>query len=489
MGLWKAAFARGVLTAALAVLACITLSACSPLEGLFGSEEPLLPGPEPGPGPSPTPTEIVFSLPASGSTVTVPVWLQVAGGGLATVRFLADGVERFADTSAPFEWLLDPANFAEGRHAFEVSAEYDAGVETRTFDLILRRMSISPMPPGDIVAAIGALGAGEWFEIPATNVRAVAPSPLPEGDFRTLITAWNGGAYDTSRDRLIVWGGGHADYAGNEVYAFSMKTFQWMRLTDPSPFAPGDGHNANNRNTHPDGRPVSRHTYDYIEYIPAPVDRFFCGGGGALWYASNWADDNTYLFDFGSLQWTTYAGTCPAAGVGVTTAVGPDGRVWQYGAGTNTKFASYEAATNKWTVYRSGDGWFEYGRTAEIDPVRNKYVIVGNGGAWAFDLANPSAPLRRLATTGATSIESAVAPGLAYDPVSGKLVAWGGGASVYSLDVSTATWTLHTTRGVNTAPPAAVTQGTYGRFRYCPLYKVFVVVNDVDGNVFVYKHG
>jgi len=49
------------------------------------------------------------------------------------------------------------------------------------------------------------------------------------------MTAWSGGAFDTTRDRLVVWGGGHADYPGNELYVFDLGTLRWQRLTDPSP--------------------------------------------------------------------------------------------------------------------------------------------------------------------------------------------------------------------------------------------------------------
>jgi hypothetical protein len=38
------------------------------------------------------------------------------------------------------------------------------------------------------------------------------------------MAAWGGGAHDTKRDRLIVWGGGHGDYGGNELYAFDVNT-------------------------------------------------------------------------------------------------------------------------------------------------------------------------------------------------------------------------------------------------------------------------
>ena len=44
----------------------------------------------------------------------------------------------------------------------------------------------------------------------------------------------SGAAYDTVRDRLVVFGGGHADSADNALYVFDLNTLQWSRLNDPA---------------------------------------------------------------------------------------------------------------------------------------------------------------------------------------------------------------------------------------------------------------
>ncbi len=84
--------------------------------------------------------------------------------------------------------------------------------------------------------------------------------PDAGGRLGRRITAWSGAALDTNADRLLVWGGGHADYSGNEVYAFDLRTLRWTRLTEPSAVDRSRGHYA-------DGNPRSRHTYDYIEFV------------------------------------------------------------------------------------------------------------------------------------------------------------------------------------------------------------------------------
>ena len=49
-----------------------------------------------------------------------------------------------------------------------------------------------------------------------------------------LINSWSSGLYDSERQRMVVWGGGHNDYGGNELYAFNLKTLAWEQLTTPS---------------------------------------------------------------------------------------------------------------------------------------------------------------------------------------------------------------------------------------------------------------
>src|SRR5687768_14643640 len=77
------------------------------------------------------------------------------------------------------------------------------------------------------------LQEGRWLEIPNSRLIDVAPSDSPGGT-PLKVVAWSGGALDTRRAQVLVWGGGHSDYAGNEVYAFDLGSRQWRRLTEPS---------------------------------------------------------------------------------------------------------------------------------------------------------------------------------------------------------------------------------------------------------------
>ncbi|TDI76323.1 MAG: hypothetical protein E2O82_00295 [Betaproteobacteria bacterium] len=85
---------------------------------------------------------------------------------------------------------------------------------------------------------------GGWCEIRLPGKHPSISSVWPPNlDSRThmisgpesVLTAWNGAAFDEKNLLLYFMGGGHSDYGGNEVYEFDLKTGHWKRLTDPSP--------------------------------------------------------------------------------------------------------------------------------------------------------------------------------------------------------------------------------------------------------------
>lgn len=83
-----------------------------------------------------------------------------------------------------------------------------------------------------------AQGTGSGFDSGA-RIAQVKPVPTPYGSTypQPALTAYSGGAVDQARGQLLVCGGGHFSYAGNEVYAFNARAAVpgWERLCDPSP--------------------------------------------------------------------------------------------------------------------------------------------------------------------------------------------------------------------------------------------------------------
>ena len=218
---------------------------------------------------------------------------------------------------------------------------------------------------------------GHWYRVPNSKLIKVVPKPHPQGNSGpgSIISEWSSGAFDTNRNRLIVWGGGHTDYSGNELYAFELKSLRWRRLTNPSRNIGGK----ESSGYYPDGKPRSRHTYDYVEYIPPPFDRF-CSFGGAGLYPSGQIDiANVDCFNSGKKKWERLEDT-PAYGIGALSAYDPvRNEIWVQSVGNEDLFAKYIPGKNKWKSYGSkgSAGWIDYKYTAEIDLEQRLFVAVG----------------------------------------------------------------------------------------------------------------
>jgi hypothetical protein len=320
--------------------------------------------------------------------------------------------------------------------------------------------------------------ANSWLELAGTPMKAVAADmskfPKVHGVVgpRSVIIAWGGAALDTKRNRLVLWGGGHADYYGNELYAFDINKLVWQRLTDPFPNPVKD------QEINADGTPNSRHTYNGLAYL-THADRFFAQGG-ALAGVGFAKCDVTWTFDFATKKWEDRkpTGTLPGGGIGQCCAYDPRSKKLYYG--NNKGLFSYDYDQNRW-VKLNNDSFYYH--TLAVDTKRGLLIGAGGKALFAYDLNQKDFRRRNWKSSGAQDLVNAGNPGLDYDPLADKIVGWHKG-KVYVLDIPKRTWTVKDVPG----GPKDSRNGTYGRWRYVPAVNVFILVTDWDRNVFFYKH-
>jgi hypothetical protein len=353
-------------------------------------------------------------------------------------------------------------------------------------------VAIAPNPNYQVDSVMLAnLQPGEWYEIQNSPLNALNPCPAHNCEYTavsgliSIMRAWSGGAYDWVNEKLIIHGGGHTDYAGNEIYAFDLQYLQWERLINPSTNIHA------NELWFPDSTPNSSHTYDNVEYVPQ-INCFCVFGNGSRW-SNGFSGPSVACFDMNSYTWIHKADIpSPGSAIGGKSAYDPVSQsVWRHGA-ANMGFMQYydpqqDTFVNHGYQGYEPTGWISYQSTGEIDPLRRLFITVGGGEVMAWDLtANPS-PGIIMPTTGDSTMVTAGNPGLVYDPIGKKLVAWHGGENVYVLDTSWH-WTKILPASSNTIiPGSSALNGTYGRFRYIASQNLYIAVNKYNENVYFYR--
>jgi hypothetical protein len=295
---------------------------------------------------------------------------------------------------------------------------------------------------------------------------------------------WGGGAMDITGNRLILWGGGHGSYKGNELYALDFNDGKMKRLTDPGLPLVGDVSSA--EAVAGGTQPNSRHPYGGMAFMEN-MNRLYISGGslaptGSMSYAS-W----TFDLSVPNGAWRREADSSEGNQWGHKAAYDrSSGRVFvQDSEGWTLR--AFDGA--RYEVMNGEDEAFVGDMTSAIDPDRKILVLIGGSdsgnarsGLWAYDLKKPK-PLVRIPISGThPAVIHSDGPGIDYDTRRHRFAVWNGGDTVYTLAIDTTTW--RATWGTATAPGSPALprdeQGTLGRWRYVPSKDAFATVNRVS---------
>ncbi len=353
-----------------------------------------------------------------------------------------------------------------------------------------------------------------------------------------VIRAWSSFAWDSNRGDLLLFGGGHANYAGNEVYRWRGSTQEWELASLPSKVV--------GPSNLTEGAPQSSHTYDNSVFLPI-ADRFMTLGGAAYqsgnYFVAKNADGTLrrtgpYFFDPSKADPNKVGG---GDGTGVDPN-SPGGNMWENrdiyakpGFMPNRAPGSVEGTTDyalidgKETIFISGvdgggseqrlssltitdyndpslDVWQDLGvnfygsggkGAGAYDPI-NKIYIKTYGAANQFtfwDLANPGLGNRNVLVNAEVPANFNMAGqyGFEYDPDRNRFLLWGGGDEVFQLNVGEkngTNWVVSQlfpslTGGM---PAETVETGVLGKWHYAPDLGVFVgLEGPSEGNVWFYK--
>jgi hypothetical protein len=359
-------------------------------------------------------------------------------------------------------------------------------------------------------------------ECPANNFGG---DPYPFADnCQNVIRTWNGAIADTNANRLIIWGGGHGNYFGNEIYSLNLTAnpITLTRIKDPT--VPTNYANAATcvdgiPPGSPDFAPNSRESYGGLAFLPTPNRMMIFDGSLACTQGQGSA--NTWTISLANLSnsssWVhedpTMSGIKPN-----NDGNGPYGNIAAYDPNSGLVFVSdsealytYSYSTNTYNRITSSKG-FTTGiyLSGAIDPTRKLFVLVGacsdsscgpGSGVFVADISNPASTTQQN-WTAATLADPICAefldggvnpingsnPGFTFDSVANDFVGWPNqGNSVYIMtpDVANERMTCQKLTFAGGPPNSShsnnlpnTSYGTFGRFRYFPALDAFVLVND-----------
>ena len=332
-----------------------------------------------------------------------------------------------------------------------------------------------------------------WYEIPNTRIRPLCPNPAQfpginlNSDCHDVTTAWSGGTFDTTRNRLMIQGGGHNGYAGNEIYVLDMDTLSMSRLYDPSINPPTS---CGNNGLMPDGKPQGYHTNNQMAYIPS-VDKMLLNEGSNV--PCGGTNGKTFLFDPKNNQWANleHPGVTisnSGSSFGLNTVYDPN-RALVFARATYVLYA-FNPTTNTWAALSGQDPNtppnVDY-KQAIIDTKRKRYLyqVPGVNKIFYYDISPTSSyTVQSFVPSSCDAFINSTEDGWQYDSFQDRYVAWVGGNSVIVMHPDTGACSSIAFSG---SPGPALSNGTYGRFQYVTSMNLFVVCNDIDNNCFTLR--
>ncbi len=339
----------------------------------------------------------------------------------------------------------------------------------------------------------------------------------------SVVNSWGGGVLRTGTNQMVLWGGGHADYGGNEIYmvTFDNNAVAYQRIFGPTlPGVAACAAGTNCAGASCTGLPISgsgskcsggsaapnsRHTYGGMTFIPANADAsgtnheemFIIGGSIASQGGGGGGDP--WMYDFATNRWSQISPSIFSKLQDQLDNVidwdSKDKAVYMltYGkfgvynpSSTATKTASGSLVGNSYRNLANTDAvTSQYGT---IDQANRNFVVIRSGR-----LADPGSgvyvqeyPLRGgdpTSTHNPSGCPSSIGTGglyagATYDTKLGKVVFYypQNDDGIYIWNHANHTCTRESYRGT---PPSGVRAGgILGRFRYVPGKDYYIYIGD-----------
>lgn len=329
--------------------------------------------------------------------------------------------------------------------------------------------------------------------------------------------------YYSTHGAIVIHGGGHGNYGGNETYVFNLDDLRFTRLDNPTDHTsllaksvPGNLWNLTYCE-YIDGQPASSHSFDNLTIIPPGK-----GGGnkGSLLRPISQACGKesrmtgySHIFDLAnpSKRWSRFSTNAyngnKAPPTGAAAYDSKRNVVWQFVHG-NAIVGKLDIASKKWTNYSMVQGMGNLrpdSLTAQYYAPRDIVVLWAyrktspkSTGVWMFNPNNPTAGVQRMTLT------MAIPPSTTSEVIGGDICTHNGRIylitpadedAVFEVTIGTTnTWAVRRLPWQGSAADVAAIGSaidlvvyTFKRFAYCSKARCFVYIPARGAPIFAFR--
>lgn len=333
------------------------------------------------------------------------------------------------------------------------------------------------------------------------------------------VMAFSGAGYSNGHDAAYVYGGGHADYGGNEVYKFNVLTGAFSLLKDPAGsltypeesgvFVDCDDGDSGTVNTEKvlrvttaltsgiywdedDGEPMprSQHSYGNPCVHPSTGDLYVFVSAN-MFSATATSSADCFVLRASTNKWERFA---QPTGTGASSYENGNA-IWVESIGEfvwwangNANLRTYNPTTDTWTTHSANLNLTGY-KALAVDTTRNILIVVHSATVYAVDLTDLDTLITPTTFSGTPPAASTIHGWSYYEPLDAVFNWPGSGTSLnvleppavgQSLSSGTWTWSTMTIDPSNTVtPPSSYASGwTYGRQFVSDTAKALIVFVD-----------
>jgi len=307
---------------------------------------------------------------------------------------------------------------------------------------------------------------------PHSWLRIGGAPPAPRG-----IMAYSGGVFDSEHNVFLVFGGGHADYWGNEVCAFNLKTLTWKKMYQPDAAARYTNDNIDNQKgkLKDSDKPYTRHSYQMLAFVPSVKKMFIWSGCGPGWgriAPTCPSPRDAWYYDYAANKWELLTTGGPGGYGGGTCFDSKRNCIWALPGTSWPKLWKFDVKTGKWSRHAMKP---ESSAGVHLNLVYNAkrdviFAGIGNDGKRSYLIHPNTIKVEKVDTRRYTPGGYG---GLALLPDQDAAVSLKNGPTMGVFDFGGKRWLpLPPLEGT----PKLMGYAVYGRFDYSPVDKAVVFV-------------